>query len=129
MLADVYGSAAPFKSRLTGMPTPENVETAISELYNREEAFADAVQDDAIAEHAYKVDKAKAFLRATGTEKAREAQSIVDTENLYLDHLKKKAIKEFTREKLRDAQDALSARQSLLKYETQTSFGMTATGS
>lgn len=91
-------------------------------------AFKTALEEDAQAEHLAKVEKAKAFLKAEGTEKARDAQSVVDSDKYLLDHLKKKAIKEFTREALRDAQDALSARQSLLKYEAQTNFGSMSAG-
>lgn len=104
---------------------PDKIEQGLSTLWDRETAFQAAVEDDAMAEHAFKLKKAQAFLAAEGTEKARDARSIVDSEKLFLDHVKKKAVKEFTREKLRDAQMAITARQSLLKYQAQTDFAYT----
>lgn len=104
---------------------PDEIEISLSTLWDREQAFETAVRDDADAEHAFKMKQARAFLDADGTEKARAAKALVDSGKLYLDHLQKKAVKEFTREKLRDAQDALSARQSLLKYAAQTDFKYT----
>lgn len=91
-----------------------SVENTLTMLWDRESSFEKAAMDDAEAEHAYKMQQARTFLAADGTEKARAAKSLVDSEALHLDHLKKKAVKEFTREKLKDAQSALSARQSIL---------------
>lgn len=105
---------------------PDGVEDAIITIQQIEGEFKLALEQDAEAEHLFKVEKAKAFLAAEGTEKARESQAIVATDKYLLDNLKKKAVKEFLREKLKDAQDALSARQSLLKYEAQTNFGYTS---
>jgi len=102
---------------------PNKLEQTLTEIYNREVDFGEALIADAEAEHAYKIAKATAFLSADGTEKAREAKSIVESDRLMLEHFRKKATKEFTREKLRDAQDALSARQSLLAYEAKSNFG------
>lgn len=100
-----------------------DVETTLAAIEEREKAYGEALNKDAEAEHQYKVEKAKAFLAAEGTEKARESASIIAVDKWMLEHLKKKAVKEFTREALRDAQDALSARQSLLSYEAKTNFG------
>ena len=125
MLRDVYGSAAPFKSSQTNMDEIANLENALSTITERETAFETALQDDANAEHLYKTEKAKAFLAADGTEKAREAKAVVESSKYLLDHLKKKAIKEFVREKLKDAQEAQSARQSILSYRGKTNFGYT----
>lgn len=108
--------------------TKDNIEDALSEIQRREDAFKKALEDDAVAEHTAKLEKAKAFLSAQGTEKAREAQAVVDSEKFMLDQLKKRAVKEFTREALKDAQDALSARQTLLKFEVQTNFGSMGAG-
>ena len=110
------------------MTREELVERAIRAVHEREEAFGEALDADADAEHTYKVARAKAFLTAQGTEKAREAQSVIDTDNLLKDHLNKKAVKTFCAVKLNDAQDALSARQSLLKRETSTNFGSMGVG-
>lgn len=111
------------------MTREELVEKAIRAVHDREEAYGEALDESATAEHAFKVAKADAFLKADGTEKAREAKSIIETERLFLDHLKKNAVKTFCSVKLQDAQDALSARQSLLKRETSTNFGSMAAGS
>lgn len=105
-----------------------DVEYAITEIQSRETVFKTALESDAEAEHRFKIGKAKAYLNAEGTEKAREATAILETSDLYLDHLKKKAVKEFTKESLRDAQDALTARQSILKYERETDFGASRAG-
>ncbi len=96
------------------MTHDEKLEQALGEMASREVVFEEALMDDAIAEHAYKVEKANAFLRAEGTEKAREAESIVKTDALFLVHLKAKAVVTFAKEKLKDVQQAVSARQTLV---------------
>ena len=104
---------------------PDKVEQSLSEIWMRESEFGTAAIEDAEAEHAFKIKHAKEFLKADGSVEARKAMALVECDTQHLDYLKKKAIKEFTREKLRDAQDALSARQSLLSYEAKTNFGYT----
>ncbi len=101
----------------------DNVESSITELYNRETEYGTALDDDATREHAYKMKKAEKFLAAEGTEKAREAQSVIDSGKEFLAHLKSKAVKEFTREKLKDSQQALSARQSILSSGSRSDQG------
>lgn len=93
-----------------------DVEKALKELALRETDLKLALEAVGDAEHAYKLKKAQIFLSSEGTEKARDAESVVGSEALFLDYLKKKAAAEFTKEKLRDVQQALSARQSLLKF-------------
>lgn len=102
-----------------------NIERSLADIWTREQEFGDAGQGDAEAEHAFKIKNAKEFLAADGSVEARKATALLACEKEHLDYLKKKAIKEFTREKLRDAQDALSARQSLLSYEAKTNFAYT----
>jgi len=105
--------------------TNEQTEKTLAEIWRREKAFGEAVQASADAEHLWKIEKAKAFLAADGTEKAREAKAMIDTEDLHKDFLTKQAAMRFLREKLRDAQSALSARQSLMSYDAKTNFGYT----
>jgi hypothetical protein len=104
------------------------IEAGISTLWDREKAFEDALQAHADAEHLFKVRNAEEFLKADGSVEARKAQALVNCKELHKDYLKKEAIATFTKEKLRDAQGALSARQSLLSYEARTNFGMTGAG-
>lgn len=101
-LAEVYGEES------------KAVQDTLTEMYQRENDFRETCLAEADTEHAYKVAKAKAYLTAEGTEKAREAQSVVNTETLYGEYLQAKARKEFTKEKVKDVQSALTARQSLL---------------
>jgi len=106
--------------------TQTNIESALRAVDERESEFGVALQNDAEAKHRYEMKQAQEFLDAEGTVDARKAIALKNCDVEYLDYLKKKAVKEFTREKLKDAQDALSARQSLLKYEAQTNFGYTS---
>jgi hypothetical protein len=62
----------------------------------------------------------KAFLEADGTEKVREAKAKLATERFKRDLLQKEAIREFQRGKLKSAQDAVSARQTLVSAEKRT---------
>jgi len=101
-LAKVYGEES------------KAVQDTLTEMYQRENDFRDTCLAEADTEHAYKIAKAKAYLTAEGTEKAREAQSVVDTDVLLNEYLQAKARKEFTKEKIKDVQNALTARQSLL---------------
>jgi hypothetical protein len=103
----------------------DHLEACLDAIWSRENDFEIACTDLAEAEHAFKIKEAKEFLSADGSVDARKATALVNCEALHGDYLKKKAIKEFSREKLRDAQDALSARQSLLSYEVKTNFGYT----
>lgn len=107
------------------MSRSDTTEKTLSEIWRREKAFGEAVQASADAEHLWKIENAKAFLAAEGTEKARTAQAMIDTEELHRDFLTKQASMRFLREKLRDAQSALSARQSQMSYEAKTNFGYT----
>lgn len=105
--------------------TKEHLEACLDAIWSREKDFETACTELADAEHAFKIEEAKKFLSGEGSVDARKAQALVASEHLHGDYLKKKAVKEFSREKLRDAQDALSARQSLLSYEAKTNFGHT----
>mgnify|MGYP003655705094 CR=1 FL=1 len=100
-----------------------NLETTLTELYKREQAYGKALNEDVIAEHAYKMKKAEMFLLSEGTEKVKEAESVAQSKTEYLTHLTARAAKMFAKEKLADAQKALSARQSLLAADGQSDKG------
>lgn len=99
------------------------LQDSLQELYSRENEYGTALQQDAEAEHAYKMKQAREYLAAEGTEKARTATALIACETLHLDYLKKAAVKDFTKEKLRDSQQALSARQSLLTSSVKSDLG------
>lgn len=101
----------------------EDLETALHQLYDRETAYQTACEEEAEAEHAYKMKQAREFLDADGPVDVRKATALVACNGLYLDYLKKAAVKDFTKEKLRDSQQALSARQSLLTASVKSDFG------
>jgi hypothetical protein len=118
---------------MSDTPTPQSlavkdIQKSLSEIWNREKAYVKACEEDAEAEHTYKIAKATAFLASEGTEKAREAQSVVDTNESFLKHLKAKAKVMYMKEKLKDAQQALIARQSILSFETKSNQNYQRTG-
>lgn len=97
-----------------------NLEEALDAVADREKAYQEACTEYADAESEYRIKKAAAYLEAEGTEKAREAASIKQVEKLLRERNRTEAIKDFTKEKLRDAQLATSARQSLLNADVRT---------
>lgn len=99
------------------------LEDSLKELYSREQEFGQALEESAIAEHVYKMKQAREYLAAEGTEKARAAQATVACEKEHLTHVKTEATRDFTKEKLRDSQQALSARQSLLTASVKSDLG------
>ncbi len=65
-------------------------------------------------------------------QKVQEVTEIFRSDNMslsnvsnieYKTYLKAVAVRDFTKEKLRDSQSALSARQSILSFETKTNMG------
>lgn len=113
--------------RMNGIPTDrdEQLEAALERLPDLEDALQKACVDYAEAESDYRVAKAKAYLNAEGTEKAREAAAVIATERLLRERDRTEAVKEFTRERLRDAQQVVSARQSLLNAQVRTNAAFT----
>lgn len=105
------------------MTKEEGLEGAIVTVFEREQAYEEAVTNAAIAEHDYKLKHAEEYLKADGTVDERKAKALKASANLHKNYLTTDAIRTFTREKLKDAQDVLSARQSLLSYEARTNFG------
>jgi len=95
--------------------TANQLEQSLTELYSREQEYGKALDDDADAEHAYKMKYSQEFLSSDGSNADKcKADAIVKSADELKRHLKAKAIKDFTYEKLRDSQSAMSARQSLL---------------
>lgn len=104
------------------------VENSISEIYDREKAYETACVDEAEAEHTFKMKQAREFLDAEGSVEARKATALVACDTLYLDYLKKSAVRDFTKEKLRDSQQVLSARQSILSANVKSNNAYSQTG-
>lgn len=96
------------------------VESALDAVADREQAFGAACVAYAEAESEYRVQFARAYLAAEGTEKARNSEAIIKVERFLRERDRTEAVKEFTREALRDAQAAVSARQSLLAADIRT---------
>lgn len=103
------------------MDREEALEAALDAVQDREAAYGKALADYADAESEYRVQFAKAYLAAEGTEKARQSDAILKVERYLRERDKCEAVKEFMREALRDAQAAVSARQSLLSSSRRTS--------
>lgn len=101
----------------------DNVEQSLSMIFAREEDLRKALLDEAEAKHLYEVKQAKEILKAEGTEKVKVATALIACEDEYLDYLRKKAVATFTREAIQDAQQALSARQTLLTASVKSDFG------
>jgi hypothetical protein len=82
--------------------------------------FEKALIEYADAETRYRIRKSEEYLKAEGTEKAREATAIIAVAKLLEARNRAEAVKDFLKEKLRDRQAAVSARQSLLSAEVKT---------
>lgn len=98
----------------------EQLEAALERVSVLEEDYEQALIKAAEAETEYRVRFAKAFLSADGTEKARNSEAIIAVERFLEERNRTEAVREFTREKLKDAQAAVSARQSLLSASLRT---------
>lgn len=105
----------------------QNLEKSLSEIYVREQDFEKACNDDAQAEHAFKLKYAQEFLSADGSVDARKATALTKCSEEHLAYLKATAVRDFTKEKLRDSQAALSARQSLLTASVKSDMNYTRT--
>lgn len=102
------------------MNADERLEQALDAIHEREAAYGKALADYADAESEYRVQFAKAYLAAEGTEKARNSEAILKVERFLRERDRAEAVKEFCREALRDCQAAVSARQSLLSADLRT---------
>jgi hypothetical protein len=102
------------------MIVTDQLEQSITELYTRETEYGQAGQDAAEAEHNYKIRHAKKYLEAEGSIEARKATAILECAKEHLEYLRTEAVRDFCREKLRDSQQCLSARQSLLSFSARS---------
>lgn len=107
-------------SRSNPIDKDEQLEQALDAVAEIEPDFENALLTAAEAEADYDIQWSKAYLAADGTEKARAATATVNTERFLKARNDAKAVKEFLRAKLKDRQDAVSARQSLLSAEVKT---------
>lgn len=103
----------------------ERLEQALSAVEQMEPDFEKALLDYADAETNYRVRKAEEYLKAEGTEKAREAASIIAVKKLLETRNHAEAVRDFLKAKIKDRQDAVSARQSLLSAEVKTNRAFT----
>jgi hypothetical protein len=102
------------------MDREQKLEQTLSTLADREEAFEKACLDFADAESHYRIQLSREFLKADGSVEKRKAEALVAVENALRHRDKTEAVKEFTKEKLKDAQTAVFARQSLLNADVRT---------
>lgn len=98
----------------------ERLEKALADVEAVEPDFEKALMDYADAETAYRVRKSEEYLKAEGTIQSREATAIVAVKQLLEQRNRTEAVKDFLKAKLKDRQDAVSARQSLLSAEVKT---------
>lgn len=99
-----------------------NVETVIGELYSRESAYKEACEKLADAEHAYKVALAEKFGENEGSVDVRKNLALIACKEKYKAYLGAEAVKDYTKAYLTDAQQVLSARQSLLSASIKGDF-------
>lgn len=107
-------------SRSNPIDKDEQLEQALDAVADIEPDFQSALLTAAETEADYEVEWAKAYLAADGTIEARKSQATIDTAKYLKEKNNAKAVKEFLRAKLKDRQDAVSARQSLLRADLRT---------
>jgi hypothetical protein len=107
-------------SRSAPATKDDRLEQALDDVAAVEPDFEKALLDYANAETAYRVRKSEEYLKAEGTIQSREATAIVAVKQLLDQRNRAEAVKDFLKEKLRDRQAAVSARQSLLAAEVKT---------
>lgn len=101
------------------MTREESVEKALNAVADREESLGTALNDAATKKHAFKMKEAEEFLKAEGGADLRKMIALKNCRKEYEEYLKAEAVATFTRQKMDDAFQALSARQSLLSYEAR----------
>jgi hypothetical protein len=102
------------------MDKEQKLEQALALLADREAAFERACLDYADAESEYRINLSKETLSASGTDKTRAAIALTKVEKFLKARNKAEAVKEFTKEKLKDCQTAVFARQALLNADVRT---------
>jgi hypothetical protein len=98
----------------------DRLEQALDDVAAVEPDFEKALLDYAAAETNYRIRRSEEYLKAEGTEKAREAAAIIAVRKLLEERNRAEAVKDFLKVKIKDRQDAVSARQSLLSAEVKT---------
>lgn len=98
----------------------ERLEKALTDVEAIEPDFEKALNDEATKEHTFKIKQADEYLKASGTVDERKARALITCKDAYLAHLKAVAVKDFLKVKIKDRQDAVSARQSLLSSARRT---------
>lgn len=98
----------------------QQLEKALEAVANIEPDFHSALLDAADIDAEYEIEFAKHYLKGEGSIEARKADATVKTAELLKARNNRRAVKEFLRTKLKDAQDAVSARQSLLRADLRT---------
>lgn len=98
----------------------QQLEGALKAVEDIEPDFENACNDYFKAKAEAKIAEKEAYLKAEGTIQAREATAITQTAVQIRDLAGKQAVYEFVKEKLKDRQDAVSARQSLLAANVRT---------
>lgn len=104
----------------------QKLEAELDRMADREEAYETACVDAAKAESEYRIRMAEEFLKASGAVEQRKQEAIVAVQHLLRERDRTEAIREFTREKLKDVQQAVSARQTLVSADTRTNRAFTA---
>lgn len=108
-------------SRSSEITDPEQkLERALAALAEREEAYEKACYEFADAESEYRTQFAREFLLADGAVELKKQTAINKVAKHLKERDKKEAIRDFTKEKVKDAQLAVSARQSLLSSARRT---------
>ena len=104
-------------------PEITNLEESLKAVGNVEGEFETALNDSADKEYNYEIAFANAVLSSTGTNaETRKADAILKCQKELKEHLKADARKTFMKTKMIDAQNAVSARQSILTNSTKTNF-------
>lgn len=107
-------------SRSQPVDKDEQLEAALDAVAAIESDFEKALIDYASAETNYRVRKSEEYLKAEGTEKAREATAVIAVKQLLEERNRAEAVKDFLKVKIKDRQDAVSARQTLLNADLRT---------
>lgn len=97
----------------------QNVSRALTALHTRETAYGAALEEEAEAEHVFKMKQADEFMLAEGPAEMRRATALQRCREEYARYLRAKASAAFLKVKVADAQAAVTARQSILRYAVQ----------
>jgi hypothetical protein len=99
----------------------ERLEAAMESLGDLEDEFEKAIKDAYDDEAEHKVAFAVAFKKSNGTNAdARKADATVETKESLKKHFKSSAVREFMKERMKNAQLAVEVRRSLLSADVRT---------